>query len=103
MKNICLVLVSSLIFTVSCVKNPVTGDRELRLVSENQERQLGNEAYKTATQAQGGPFVIDPKLTESVSNVCHRLALQSDRPTLAYELVIINDSTPNAWALPGGK
>lgn len=103
MKNICLVLVSSLIFTVSCVKNPVTGDRELRLVSENQERSLGNEAYKTATQAQGGPFVIDPKLSEYVSNVGHRLALQSDRPTLAYEFVIINDSTPNAWALPGGK
>jgi predicted Zn-dependent protease len=27
----------------------------------------------------------------------------SDRPNLPFEFVVINDSVPNAWALPGGK
>lgn len=99
MKKIILLL---LLFS-SCARNPVTGEREIRIVSENQERTIGKEAYFAATQAQGGHYIIDPELTSYVSRVGHKVAAVSDRPTLDYEFVIINDSTPNAWALPGGK
>lgn len=102
-RNIYLILVSSLLLISSCIKNPVTGKHELTLVSENQERQIGMDAYQTATQAQGGELTIDPELSAYVSRVGHKLAAQSDRPNLSYEFVIVNDSVPNAWALPGGK
>ncbi len=102
-KNIFPLLVSSLLLLSACVKNPVTGQRELTLISENQERQMGIDAYQTATQSQGGPYKVDPKLSEYVNRVGQRLASVSDRPNLSYEFVIVNDSTPNAWALPGGK
>jgi predicted Zn-dependent protease len=32
-----------------------------------------------------------------------KLVKVSDRPNLPFEFVVINDSVPNAWALPGGK
>ncbi|MBT7461786.1 MAG: M48 family metalloprotease, partial [Waddliaceae bacterium] len=37
------------------------------------------------------------------SDVGMSLARVSDRPQLPYSFVVIDNSTPNAWALPGGK
>jgi len=86
----------------ACSVNPVTGNRELVLVSEQQELQMGEQAYFTSQQSQGGEYDIDPELTRYVRDVGHRLAAVSDRK-LPYEFVILNNSVPNAWALPGGK
>jgi predicted Zn-dependent protease len=86
-----------------CSVNPVTGERELSLVSENQERSIGAEQYVPTQQTQGGQFYIDPELTVYVREVGQKLARVSDRPDLPYEFVVLNNSTPNAWALPGGK
>lgn len=85
-----------------CSVNPVTGDRELALVSESTELEVGREQYSPSRQMQGGDYRLDPKLTRYVQRVGAKLAAVSDR-RLPYEFVIINDSTPNAWALPGGK
>jgi predicted Zn-dependent protease len=41
-------------------------------------------------------------LTRYVNGVGQKLAAVSDRK-LPYEFVVINNSVPNAWALPGGK
>jgi predicted Zn-dependent protease len=51
---------------------------------------------------QGGDYLTDPQITAYVSSVGNRIAAFSDRK-LPYEFKVINDSTPNAWALPGGK
>ena len=37
-----------------CAVNPVTGKKELSLVSEGQELALGQQQYAPARQAQGG-------------------------------------------------
>ena len=86
----------------ACTTNPVTGKRELSLVSEQQELAIGKQYYGPSRQAQGGDYVADPELTLYVQSVAQRLAQVSDRK-LDYEFQVINDSTPNAWALPGGK
>jgi predicted Zn-dependent protease len=92
-----------LAITVSgCAVNPVTGKRELNLVSEAQEIQMGTANYAFMQQAGGGDYDVDPVLTEYVQGVGKRLAAVSDRP-LPYEFVVLNSSVPNAWALPGGK
>lgn len=85
-----------------CSTNPVTGRNELLLVSEAWELQVGEQQYAPLRQAQGGDYVVDPGVEEYVRQVGKRLALKSDR-SLPYEFNVINDSTPNAWALPGGK
>ena len=86
----------------ACGTNPVTKKREFQLVSESQEISIGQQNYVPARQSQGGDYIIDPALTAYVQSVGNKLAAVSDRK-LPYEFVVINDSVPNAWALPGGK
>ncbi|MAO39731.1 MAG: peptidase M48 [Pseudohongiella sp.] len=86
----------------ACAVNPVTGDRELTLVSEREEVAIGQENYGPTQQSQGGEFKIDPELTAYVNEVGQRVARHSPRQ-LPYEFVVLNNSVPNAWALPGGK
>ena len=85
-----------------CAVNPVTGKNEIALVSESQEMAIGQKNYGPYRQAQGGDYVVDPGLTRYVQSVGERIVKVSDRK-LPYEFRVINDSTPNAWALPGGK
>ena len=85
-----------------CAVNPVTGKQELALVSETYEIQVGQEQYGPSRQMQGGDYVVDAQLTQYVSDVGQKLATVSDRK-LPYEFKVINNSIPNAWALPGGK
>lgn len=86
----------------ACAQNPVTGRKELLLVSEDWELSVGRQQYAPLRQAQGGDYVVDPGVEAYVRQVGMRLAAKSDRK-LPYEFNVINDSTPNAWALPGGK
>ncbi|KAF0162651.1 MAG: putative Zn-dependent protease [Rhodocyclaceae bacterium] len=86
-----------------CATNPVTKRTELKLVSEQQEISIGAQQYAPSQQSAGGKFILDPALTAYVNEVGQKLARVSDRPSLPFEFVVINDSVPNAWALPGGK
>ena len=101
--DICKLAVFVLVFILSgCGTNPVTHKRELQLVSESQEISIGQENYAPARQQQGGDYTLDPELTAYVRSVGNKLAAVSDRQ-LPYEFVVLNDSVPNAWSLPGGK
>ena len=85
-----------------CATNPVTGKSDLILVGEGQELSIGQQNYSPMRQSEGGDYVIDPALTSYVQRVGNRLAAVSDRK-LPYEFHVLNNSVPNAWALPGGK
>lgn len=85
-----------------CVTNPVTGESEVGFVSTAQQIAIGEEQYGPAQQMQGGLYRVDPELTEYVSGVGRRVAAYSNI-NLPYEFVVLNNSVPNAWALPGGK
>ncbi|WP_036219536.1 M48 family metalloprotease [Marinobacter sp. ES-1] len=100
--RLCVVL--SLLFALAgCAVNPVTGKKQLSLISESEELALGAEQYTPTQQTQGGQFYIDPELTVYVREVGMKMAQVSDRPDLPYDFVVLNNSVPNAWALPGGK
>ena len=85
-----------------CATNPVTGKSELALVSRQSEIAIGTEQYLPAQQSQGGLYQVDAELTAYVQQVGNQIAALSDTE-LPYEFVVLNNSTPNAWALPGGK
>ena len=86
----------------SCVVNPVTGEREVRVISDRQAIDMGQQQYGPAQQMQGGVLVADPGLQAYVQRVGDRVAVASG-VDLPYEFVVLNNTTPNAWALPGGK
>jgi predicted Zn-dependent protease len=87
---------------VACGVNPVTGKKEIQFVSEAQELKIGEQNYSPTRQSEGGEFVVMPELTKYVSGIGAKLAAVADRK-LPYEFVVLNNSVPNAWALPGGK
>jgi predicted Zn-dependent protease len=97
-----LTLLLSCFVLYGCAVNPVTGENELALVSESQEINIGKENYSPSIQMQGGNYTVNPELSSYVNEVGQKLAAVSDRK-LPYEFTVLNNSTPNAWALPGGK
>ena len=92
-----------LVFLSGCSVNPVTGENQFSLMSAEQEVAIGASNYAPSQQSQGGRYIIDPEVQAYVSGVGKKLAAVSDRPDLPYEFVVLNNSVPNAWALPGGK
>ena len=58
-----LVVLSALVLLAGCVVNPVTGEREIALVSTSQEIAIGQEQYAPAQQMQGGSYNTDPALS----------------------------------------
>ena len=99
----CCCLLLLVLAASGCATNPVTGKSELAFVSEQQEISMGAKQYLKNQQSAGGKFILDPALAAYVDEVGRKLVKVSDRPNLPFEFVIINDSVPNAWALPGGK
>ncbi|MBN1238987.1 MAG: M48 family metalloprotease [Gammaproteobacteria bacterium] len=85
---------------VSCAVNPVTGERELALISEDQEVAMGREASGQVASSLG--LVEDQELQEYVDGIGQRLAAISERPDLPWQFRVVDDPTPNAFALPGG-
>ena len=83
-----------------CAKNPATGQRQLSFISEAQEVQLGRQAAVEAQQSIG--LVQNPELQEYVSRIGLALAAKSERPELPWQFQVVDDPSPNAFALPGG-
>jgi predicted Zn-dependent protease len=102
MRVITFFVVVTILFLSACSVNPVTGKRELMMVSSAQEIQMGKQNYVPMQQSQGGEYDVDPQLSSYVQGVGSRVAAQSG-VSLPYQFVVLNNSVPNAWALPGGK
>lgn len=87
----------------ACSENPVTGEQHFLLPGKSTDVQIGQSQYNPAQQSQGGAYTLDSKLTSYINSVGRKLAAVSDEPSLPYEFVVLNNSVPNAWALPSGK
>jgi predicted Zn-dependent protease len=93
----CLSLVALL---PACARNPVTGERELMLMSEAQEIQIGQQ-YDPEIRREMGVY-RDEALQRYVDDIFQRLARQSHRPELPWTFTIVDHQAINAFALPGG-
>ena len=93
-------LIAVLALNTGCATNPVTGERQLSLVSEAQEIQMGQEAAQQVEQSIG--LVADQALQNYVQRIGAEMAAQSERPELPWTFRVVDDHTPNAFALPGG-
>ena len=105
MQKILAVLLAALFLQLSgCAVNAVTGERNFQLMDSEWEQQVGSQMYAPMKQSQGGDFILDPELTAYVQEVGNSLAERARRKDeLDFEFSVLNDSVPNAWALPGGK
>src|SRR5438552_8558485 len=83
-----------------CATNPVSGRRELSLVSTAQEDQIGREGYQAVLQEYG--VYDDPRLQAYVDSVGQRLGRVSHLPNEHWKFTLLDDPTVNAFAMPGG-
>ncbi len=97
MKRFFIILILSL---VSCAVNPVTGERELMLVSESQEIEMGRDAAPSLKWEFGGQY-HDTELESYLEEIVKHTWQNSERPHLPLKFYIQNTSIPNAFALPG--
>ena len=93
-------MVAVALASLACATNPVTGQRQLSLVSESQEIQIGRDAARDAESSLG--LVNDQGLQTYVKRVGTQMAAKSERPNLPWNFGVVDDPTPNAFALPGG-
>jgi predicted Zn-dependent protease len=84
----------------ACATNPVSGRRELSLISEAQEIQMGKEASAGDLQ-RVGEFASGPA-TALVKRIGADMAAKSERPQLPWEFHLLDDAAVNAFAYPGG-
>lgn len=93
-------LIGLVFIQISCVRNPVTGKKQLVLMSEKQEIQMGKES-DPEIMAYFGRYE-DPDLQAFITEMGNEMAAVSHRPNLAYEFKIVDSPVINAFAVPGG-
>ena len=84
----------------SCARNPVTGKKEVMLMSESQEIALGQQS-DPAIIAQFGLYQ-DDELQAFINEKGKEMGLISHRPELDYQFRILDSPVVNAFAVPGG-
>lgn len=93
--------VSGLCLTLAaCATNPVSGRREMALMSEAQEISIGREMHPKVIQQYGQ--YEDPALQAYVQGVGEKLAAHGHRSNLIYRFTVVDSTDINAFALPGG-
>jgi len=85
---------------VGCAAHPVTGKKEIRLLSTKQEVALGKETAMYVEKEFG--VYDDPELRNYVNGVGQKLANASERKEITYYFNILNTPMVNAFAAPGG-
>jgi predicted Zn-dependent protease len=85
----------------ACESAPVTGRKQLVLMSDSQATQMGLDAYQKILKE--NKLSTDKTLIERVRRVGSRIAKASGKTGYDWEFNVIVDETPNAFALPGGK
>jgi len=89
-----------LIFLSDCARNPVTGKKQMVLMSQEQEIAMGKEADPQVVAEFG--LYNDAELQKFIAKKGSEMAAISHRPKLAYEFKIVDSPVVNAFALPGG-
>jgi predicted Zn-dependent protease len=93
-------LTASLFVISNCARNPVTGKKEVVLMSEAQEIEMGKAADPEVIQQFG--LYEDSSLQNYINSMGQRMAAISHRPGLEYHFRVINSDVVNAFAVPGG-
>src|SRR5437879_7467023 len=92
-----LALIGSLF---GCARNPVTGKRQIVLVSESEEIAMGQQSDPQVRQEYG---VADKQtLQDYVSAMGRKLVAVSHRPNLEWHFTVVDSPVVNAFAIPGG-
>ena len=83
-----------------CAVNPVSGESDFVLMSEDQEIALGRENHARVIQRYGR--YDDEHLQTYIQKIGAELATKSHRTNLVFRFTVLDSNEINAFALPGG-
>ena len=83
-----------------CAVNPVTGKKQVVLMSEAQEIEMGKSADPEIIAQYG--LYEDKTLQDFINQKGKEMAAVSHRPNLDYHFRIVDSDILNAFAIPGG-
>jgi len=83
-----------------CATNPVTGNKDLVLMSEQDEIAMGEQVNAQVMQKERTYGNVE--LQQYVQYVGSKIAARSHRPNLNYRFTVLDSKDVNAFALPGG-
>lgn len=86
---------------VGCRTTPITGRRQLLVVPESQEINMGLASYQQTLSSER--VSSNAEWTAMVNRVGNRIAEVAQRPDYQWEFQLIESPEMNAFALPGGK
>ena len=84
-----------------CQTAPVTERDQFIIVSDQEASAMGASAYQQIRAEKR--ISNDPRLSGLVHQVGRRIAAVADDPGYRWEFTVFEDTSPNAFALPGGK
>lgn len=84
----------------NCARNPVTGKKQVVLMSEAQEIAMGKDADPQIVAQYG--LYKDDALQAFITQKGKEMAAISHRPNLDYQFKIVDSDVLNAFAVPGG-
>ena len=97
----CLSTGLAMFAVTGCKSAPVSERRQLMLIPESQEIEMGVEAY--AQTLSDEPISTDADVVAMVERVGQRIAAVANKPEYEWEFKVIAKDVQNAFALPGGK
>ena len=110
MKSSLVVAVLLAVSLIGCKANPVSGRKQLVLVSEEQAQASSAQAYtQTMSEAQKkGKLSSDAALNARVKRITDRLITQAGNmyaPSREWKwsVAVLDEPALNAWCMPGGK
>ena len=96
-----LIFFSIFFSTSSCVVTPSSGQREISLMSEEDEKAIGKTEHPKIIKQFGGIYQNDT-LQNYIESLGKFLVSTSESPNLKFTFTILNSPIVNAFALPGG-
>ena len=84
----------------SCATNPVTGKKDVILVSEGQELSMGQQADPQITSEFG--LYPNETLQKFINDKGQQMAAVSHRSNIKYTFKVLDSPVINAFAVPGG-
>jgi len=100
------------IFLTSCATVPVTGRSQLNILPSSSMLSLSNEQYReflntnkrSSNSSESARVLrVGRKLQTAVQAYFRQRGLSSELSNYSWEFNLIEDDSPNAWCMPGGK
>ncbi|MCR5886530.1 M48 family metallopeptidase [Hymenobacter sp. J193] len=107
-----IALASSLLIAAACSTVPITGRRQLSLVSEAEMNTMAAQEYQkvlassrvTTSGAQAALVKrVGGRIQQAVEQYFRQQGQQAQLEGYAWEFNLIEDKQENAWCMPGGK